>query len=71
MKKFVLMLIKFYQKYLSSKNFGIHACIFEPSCSEYVFQAVQKYGIIKGLSKGFIRILKCNPFAKGGFDPLK
>ena len=53
---------------ISSKN--IH-CKFYPTCSEYTKQAVEKYGVIKGGTKGIIRILKCNPFSKGGYDPLK
>lgn len=71
MKILALKLIRFYQKYISSKNIGISACIFEPSCSEYTFQAINKYGIFKGSLKGTYRILRCNPFNKGGYDPLE
>ena len=69
MKKIVINLICFYQKNISpwlGKN-----CKYEPTCSEYTKQAVEKYGVLIGLFKGFIRILKCNPFSKGGYDPLK
>ena len=45
-------------------------CIYFPSCSEYFEQAVTKYGVMKGSAKGMYRILRCNPFAKGGYDPL-
>ncbi len=72
MKKFLLKLIKKYKKnispYVSSR--GVN-CKFYPTCSEYMYQAIEKYGIIKGGIKGLIRILKCNPFSKGGYDPLK
>ena len=72
MKKILIWLIKGYKKYISpwveSKN--IH-CKFYPSCSEYTTQAIQKYGAGKGLFLGFKRILRCNPFSKGGYDPLK
>lgn len=72
MKKILIYLITVYQKHISlwfqSKN--IH-CKFYPTCSEYTKQAIQKYGSGKGLIKGVIRILKCNPFSKGGYDPLK
>ena len=69
MKKLVLKAIGFYQKHLSSLK-GFACCIYEPTCSEYTRQAVEKYGVIKGLAKGFWRIMRCNPFAKGGYDPL-
>ena len=72
MRKLIISLINLYQKgistMISSKN--IH-CKFYPTCSEYTKQAVEKYGVIKGGAKGIIRILKCNPFSKGGYDPLK
>ena len=72
MRKLIISLINLYQKgispLISSKN--IH-CKFYPTCSEYTKQAVEKYGVIKGGAKGIIRILKCNPFSKGGYDPLK
>jgi putative membrane protein insertion efficiency factor len=44
-------------------------CRFEPSCSEYFIQAVQKYGPLRGAWKGVGRICRCNPFCRGGFDP--
>ena len=72
MKKLLLWLIKGYQKHISlwfeSKN--IH-CKFYPTCSEYTKQAIEKYGAMKGMYLGIKRILKCNPFSKGGYDPLK
>ncbi|MDW7994442.1 MAG: membrane protein insertion efficiency factor YidD [Gemmatales bacterium] len=44
-------------------------CRFEPSCSEYLLQAVQKYGVVKGVVKGLGRILRCHPWSAGGYDP--
>ena len=44
-------------------------CIYYPSCSEYLERAVIKYGVVKGSLKGCHRILRCNPFAAGGYDP--
>lgn len=72
MKKFILEVIIFYKKHISSylSNKGIH-CKYEPTCSEYMRQAVEKYGTLKGILLGIKRILKCNPFSKGGYDPLK
>ena len=64
-----IFLIKVYQKYISP-GFG-HHCKYYPTCSEYVKQAVDKYGIIKGNILGIIRIIKCNPFSHGGVDYLK
>ena len=49
---------------------GVH-CKYEPTCSEYMKQAIEKYGAIKGTLLGIKRILKFNPFSKGGYDPLK
>ena len=69
MKKILIKLIEFYQKAISPW-FGPR-CKFYPSCSEYTKQAIEKYGAIKGTIKGIKRILRCNPFSKGGYDPLK
>ena len=70
MKKLVLILLKFYKRFLSPINFGIKTCRFTPSCSDYTYEAVEKYGVLKGLAKGLIRIVRCNPFSKGGYDPV-
>ena len=72
MKKVLIKIIDFYQKFISSyfEYKGVH-CKFEPTCSEYTKQAIEKYGAVKGSILGFKRILRCNPFSKGGYDPLK
>ena len=71
MKKLLINLINFYQKNISNlKNKNIR-CKFYPTCSEYTKQAIEKYGALKGCILGIIRIFKCNPFSKGGYDPLK
>lgn len=71
MKKVCIWLLKGYQKKISPffQAKGVH-CKFYPSCSEYMVQAIQKYGCIKGLWLGIRRLLRCHPFAKGGYDPL-
>ena len=69
MRKIFIFLIKFYQKAISP--FLGRRCRFYPTCSEYTKQAVEKYGALKGLYLGLFRILKCHPFHKGGYDPLK
>ncbi|OGF20610.1 membrane protein insertion efficiency factor YidD [Candidatus Falkowbacteria bacterium RIFOXYB2_FULL_38_15] len=73
----VLKIIRIYQKTLSfdhglpSLFFPNGFCQFHPSCSEYGYQAIEKYGIIRGGIKALWRVLRCNPLSKGGFDPLK
>ena len=68
-KKISIFLINFYQKHIS--HLLGDNCKYEPSCSEYTKQAIEKYGFFKGSFIGFKRILKCNPFSYGGYDPLK
>ena len=73
MKKILIFIIEKYQKYISnylSEYKNIH-CKFYPTCSEYTKQAIEKYGTLKGIFLGIKRIIKCNPFSKGGYDPLK
>ena len=72
MKSISVFLIKIYKKYFSS-IFHFHGvnCKYYPTCSVYCKQAIIKYGFFKGIFLGFFRILKCNPFSKGGYDPLK
>jgi len=69
MKYILIYLIKFYQKAISS--FFLPSCRFYPTCSEYSVQSINKHGTIKGLVLSVWRILRCNPFNKGGYDPVK
>ncbi|MFA4922962.1 MAG: membrane protein insertion efficiency factor YidD [Ignavibacteriaceae bacterium] len=68
MKHIFIFFIKGYQKVISPLI--PPSCRFYPTCSEYAIQAFTKYGVIKGSAKATWRILRCNPFNKGGFDPL-
>jgi putative membrane protein insertion efficiency factor len=68
MKFLVLDLLGVYKAMVSP--FLPPACRFEPSCSEYARQAVEKYGAVKGTWMGVKRILRCQPFCKGGHDPV-
>ena len=70
MKKVLIYFLNKYQKYISPliKKTGVN-CKYYPSCSEYMKQAIEKYGCFKGTFKGIKRLLKCNPFSKGGYDP--
>lgn len=72
MKKLIIFLIEKYQKVISPiiSRHGVN-CKYYPTCSEYTKQAVEKYGFFVGICKGIVRILRCNPFSKGGYDPLK
>jgi len=72
MKKIMINIIKFYKKHISIylKKIGVE-CKYCPTCSEYALQAYEKYGFLKGTFLTIKRILKCNPFSKGGYDPLK
>ncbi|OGC57152.1 membrane protein insertion efficiency factor YidD [candidate division WWE3 bacterium RIFCSPLOWO2_12_FULL_36_10] len=70
MKKLTLSLIKFYKTFLSTERFGLGVCRFEPSCSSYTHEAIQRFGAFKGVFMGLGRILRCNPFFKGGYDPV-
>jgi len=68
MKKIFISLIKIYQKIISP--LFPPSCRYYPTCSEYSIQAVKRYGVIKGSFKSIWRILRCNPFSKGGYDPI-
>ncbi len=72
MKNILMHCLTFYKKHISPylAFLGVH-CKFEPTCSEYTKQAIEKYGTLKGVCKGIKRIIKCHPFSKGGYDPLK
>lgn len=77
MKKAILTLIRVYQKtkFFHSYIFRVlfmtdKICRFLPTCSEYTYQAVEKYGSVKGLWLGFKRIIRCHPWNKGGIDRL-
>ena len=68
-KSLMIGLIRLYQKYLSPLKLRTH-CIYTPTCSQYAIEALRKHGIIKGSLLSIWRVLRCNPFAKGGFDPV-
>jgi uncharacterized protein len=73
----IIKIIRLYQKTVSFdhgvlKIFYPHGfCRYSPTCSDYAIAAIEKYGIIKGFLKAAWRILRCNPWSKGGYDPLK
>lgn len=69
MRRICLGLISFYQRWISPML--PPACRFEPSCSEYAREAVDRYGVMRGLALSVIRLLKCHPFHPGGIDPVR
>lgn len=67
--RLIISLIKGY-KYVLSPLLPF-SCRFYPTCSAYSIEAIEKYGALKGLYLSFRRVLRCNPFNPGGFDPVK
>ncbi|ADL70197.1 MULTISPECIES: membrane protein insertion efficiency factor YidD [Thermoanaerobacterium] len=69
MKYIFIYLIRFYQKFISPMK--PKSCRFYPTCSQYAIDAIKKYGVLKGGIMALWRILRCNPFNPGGYDPVK
>lgn len=68
MKKILISLIRFYQKAISPLS--PPRCKYHPTCSHYAVEAIEKHGAFKGTMLAIWRILRCNPFSKGGYDPV-
>ncbi|RLG29580.1 membrane protein insertion efficiency factor YidD [Methanosarcinales archaeon] len=68
MQRIVLRLIRFYQRFISPLK--PPSCRFTPTCSQYTFEAVRRFGILKGLYLGIKRVLRCVPWNPGGEDPV-
>lgn len=69
MKSILVFIIKIYRNYISPLK-GRPTCIYTPTCSQYAIEALEKYGFFKGSFLAVKRILRCHPFAKGGYDPV-
>jgi putative membrane protein insertion efficiency factor len=69
MKKVLISLIRFYQRRISP--YKKPCCRFYPTCSAYAIEAIEKKGVLRGGLMSVWRILRCNPFCKGGFDPVE
>ncbi len=68
MKQLALGAIRLYQRYISPAL--PPSCRYHPTCSQYTYEAVEKYGLARGGWMGFLRLLRCHPFAHGGYDPV-
>ena len=68
MKRILIWMIRFYQRNISPMSGS--KCKYYPTCSQYAVEAIEKYGALKGGALAAWRILRCNPFAKGGYDPV-
>jgi len=68
MKKILIVMLRFYKRSISPLL--PDACIYTPTCSEYAMEAIEKHGVWKGCLLAAWRLLRCNPFSKGGYDPV-
>jgi putative membrane protein insertion efficiency factor len=66
-QRVLIFMVRFYQRAISPL-LGSN-CRFSPTCSQYAIEAIEKYGIVFGVCRGIMRICRCHPFSKGGYDP--
>ena len=65
LKMACMRLVLFYQRHFSKKT-----CLYRPTCSQYMLEAINNHGVLVGAALGAWRILRCNPLSKGGYDPV-
>ncbi len=68
MKQILLFFIRFYQKAISP--YKKPCCKYYPTCSNYAIEAIERFGALKGFFLALYRVLRCNPFSRGGYDPV-
>ena len=68
MKRLLILLIRFYQQAISPYKRA--CCKYYPTCSNYALQAVERFGAFRGFFMAAYRVLRCNPFSRGGYDPV-
>ena len=69
MRELLIFVLRSYKKWISPML--PTACRFQPTCSEYMVESVQRYGAVRGVCRGLVRLMKCHPFHTGGFDPVR
>lgn len=69
MRELLMAALRFYKRWISPLLPS--ACRYHPTCSEYMRQAVERYGVLRGVGMGIRRLLRCHPFHEGGFDPVR
>lgn len=69
MRELLIVSLRFYKQWISPLLPS--ACRYQPTCSEYMQQAIERHGAIRGTILGLKRLLRCNPFYSGGFDPVR
>jgi hypothetical protein len=69
MRELALASLRFYKRWISPVLPS--ACRFHPTCSEYMMEAIEKYGVARGVWRGLVRLSRCHPFHEGGFDPIR
>ena len=69
MKGFCFFLLRLYKKLISPSL--VSRCKYTPTCSMYAYDAIERYGVVRGICLGTYRLLRCNHFSKGGYDPVK
>ena len=69
MKRVLIALVRFYQRAISPYKGG-SCCKYIPTCSNYAIEAFERFGAVKGFFLAAYRILRCNPFSRGGYDPV-
>jgi putative membrane protein insertion efficiency factor len=69
MQELLIGVLRLYKRWLSPALPS--ACRFSPTCSEYMMEAIAKHGVLRGISRGVLRLLRCHPFHAGGYDPVR
>ena len=69
MRELLILLLRSYKRWVSPML--PNACRFHPTCSEYMIQSIERYGALRGVGRGLVRLMKCHPFHNGGFDPVR